>query len=100
MSGDPLWRALSTGYPYAYTLHNYYPYYDDVNRYTTPLRALEKGVNDNPNSAPERFLLGYQYLMTGARPNAEEQFAEAVKLTPKDKLAAHYLAALKANQPL
>ena len=41
-----------------------YGYYNDVNKYTTQLRSLEKASTDNPNSAAEHFLLGYQYLMT------------------------------------
>ena len=77
-----------------------YGYYDDVNKYTTQLRALEKASTDNPKSAADHFLLGYQDVMIGAAPDAQSQFAEAVKLTPKDKLAAHYLTELKANQPL
>ena len=77
-----------------------YGYYNDVNKYTTQLRALEKAVESNPKDAADRFLLGYQYLMTGARDNAKTEFADAVKLTPKDKLAEHYLKQLQSNAPL
>ncbi len=77
-----------------------YGYYDDVSKYTTQLRALEKAADDNPKSAADRFLLGYQYLMIGARDNAKAEFAKAVNLTPKDRLAEHYLAELKANSPI
>ena len=77
-----------------------YAYYNDVDKYTTQLRALEKAVDANPNSAADHFLLGYQYLMTGARDNAKTQFADAAKLTPKDKLAGHYLQELQSNAPL
>ena len=38
--------------------------------------------------------------MTGARDNAKTEFADAVKLTPNDKLAGHYLQELKSNAPL
>ena len=69
-------------------------------KYTTQLRALEKAAAENPKSAAEHFLLGYHYLMIGARDNAKTQFAEAVKLTPGDKLAAHYLQQLQSNSPL
>ena len=69
------------------------------NKYTTQLRALEKAATDNPKDAADQFLLGYQYLMIGARDNAKTQFADAVKLTPKDKLASHYLEELKSNSP-
>jgi hypothetical protein len=77
-----------------------YGYYNDVNKYTTQLRALEQAVAANPNSAAEHFLLGYHYLMTGQRDNAQTQFAQAAKLTPGDKLAAHYLQELQSNAPL
>jgi len=77
-----------------------YAYYNDVAKYTTQLRALEKAAIADPNSAAEHFLLGYQYLMTGARENAKAEFAQAVKLTPDDKLANHYLQELQSNVPL
>ena len=77
-----------------------YGYYDNEAAYTTQLRALEKASTDQPKSAADHFLLGYQYLMIGAKPDAQSEFADAVNLTPKDKLAEHYLAELKANQPL
>jgi len=77
-----------------------YGYYNNVEKYTPQLRALEKASTDNPKSAAEHFLLGYHYLMTGARDNAKTEFAEAVKLTPGDKLAGHYLQQLQSNSPL
>ena len=77
-----------------------YGYYNDVNKYTTQLRALEKAADDNPKDAADHFLLGYHYLMTGARDNAKTEFADALKLTPKDKLASHYLQQLQSNSPL
>lgn len=77
-----------------------YGYYDSVEKYTTHLRALEKAAAANPNDAADHFLLGYHYLMTGARDNAKTEFASAVKLTPKDKLASHYLRELQSNSPL
>ncbi len=75
-------------------------YYGDAEKYTTQLRALEKYVGDNSTSAPARFLLGYQYLLTGNRDDAKKQLAEAVKLTPKDKLAEYLVKRLEAGQPI
>jgi hypothetical protein len=69
-------------------------------KYTNQLRALEKATTDDPKSAADHFLLGYHYLMTGARDNAKLQFVDAAKLTPKDKLAAYYLKALESNGPI
>jgi hypothetical protein len=77
-----------------------YAYYNNADKYTTQLRALEKAVAANPKDAAERFLLGYHYLMIGARDNAKTELAEAAKLTPKDKLAGHYLQQLQSNSPL
>ena len=69
----------------------------EVEKYKTQLRALEKALAENPNSAAGHFLLGYHYLMIGARDNAKTQFADAVRLTPDDKLAGHYLQELQSN---
>ena len=77
-----------------------YGYYNDVNKYTTQLRALEKAAAAKPNSAAEHFLLGYQYAMMGARQNAQAEFAAAAKLSPGDTLASHYLEQLRSNTPL
>ena len=77
-----------------------YGYYNDANKYTTQLRALEKAALANPKDPADEFLLGYHYLMIGARDNAKNEFAGAVKLTPKDKLAAQYLQELQSNLPL
>ncbi len=74
-----------------------YGYYNDNDKYTEQLRKLEKTVATVPNSAPAQFLLGYQYLMTGAKAEAKEHFAQAAKLTPNDKLAAHILKQLNAG---
>jgi tetratricopeptide (TPR) repeat protein len=77
-----------------------YAYYNNADRYTTQLRALEKAVVANPKDVADRFLLGYHYLMIGARNNAKTELAEAAKLTPSDKLASHYLQELQSNAPL
>jgi tetratricopeptide (TPR) repeat protein len=75
-------------------------YYGSAEKYTAQLRTLEKAAAANPKDAAEHFLLGYHYLMTGARDNAQAQLAEAAKLTPDDRLASHYLQQLKSNTPL
>jgi len=72
----------------------------EAETYTTQLRALETASSDNPKSAAEHFLLGYHYLMIGARENAKTQFAEALKLTPNDKLAGQYRPEFQSNRPL
>ena len=79
---------------------NLYSYYNDADKYTGQLRKLEKTVADAPNSAPGQFLLGYHYLMTGAKAEAKEHFAQAAKLTPNDKLAQHILEQFESSSPV
>ena len=87
--------ALALGAPSDWT--QLYAYYNDADRYTEQLRKLEKTVADVPKSAPGQFLLGYHYLMTGAKEEAKSHFAQAAKLTPNDKLAQHILKQLESN---
>ncbi len=74
-----------------------FSYYNDADRYTAQLRKLEKTVSDAPTSAPGHFLLGYHYLMTGAKEEAKKHFVQAAKLTPNDKLAQHILKQLESG---
>ncbi len=90
--------ALAMGRPADWA--QLYGYYDNIDTYTNQLRALERVSADNPKSPAEHFLLGYQYLMTGARADAQKEFAKAVALTPDDKLARYYLERLQADVPL
>ncbi len=75
-------------------------YYGDQVKYTTQLRALEKYSHENPKSAEARFLRAYHYLMIGQIAAAKEQLAEAVKLTPNDKLAAELLKKYNGDAPV
>jgi hypothetical protein len=88
--------ALVLGTPSDWT--NLYSYYNDAPKYTEQLRKLEKAVSDTPTAAAAQFLLGYHYLMTGAKAEAKKHFAEAARLTPNDKLAQHIVKQLEANQ--
>lgn len=74
-----------------------YAYYNDADKYTAQLRKLEKSAADAPTSGAGQFLLGYHYLMTGAKQEAKKHFAEAAKLTPNDKLAQHILKQLEST---
>jgi hypothetical protein len=87
--------ALALGLPSDWS--NLFAYYNDADKYTEQLRKLEKTVSDAPKSAPGHFLLGYHYLMTGAKDEAKEHFAQAAKLTPNDKLAQHILKELESG---
>lgn len=77
-----------------------YGYFDDAEKYTKTLRALETYAKAHPALPETRFLLGYQYLLIGAQNDAKSQMREAVKLTPKDKLAAYVLQQLEAGRPV
>lgn len=87
--------ALALGAPSDWP--HLYAYYNNNDRYTEHLRTLEKTVADTPASAPAQFLLGYHYLMTGAKDEAKQHFAQAAKLTPNDKLAQHILKQLESG---
>jgi tetratricopeptide (TPR) repeat protein len=87
--------ALALGAPSDWA--NLYSYYNDAQKYTEQLRKLEKTVTDAPTAAAGQFLLGYHYLMTGAKPEARKHFAEAARLTPNDKLAEHILKQLESS---
>jgi tetratricopeptide (TPR) repeat protein len=87
--------ALAFGTPSNW--NDLYGYYNNVDTYTDQLRKLEKSVATTPTSGPAQFLLGYQYLMTGATADAKAHFAEAAKLTPNDKLAQHIVKQLNAG---
>jgi tetratricopeptide (TPR) repeat protein len=75
-------------------------YYSDAEAYTKQLRAMEKYVGEHKTAAEGHFLSAYHYLMVGGRDEAKAQMAEAARLTPKDKLAAHVLKQLQAGQPV
>ncbi|HVJ82445.1 MAG TPA: tetratricopeptide repeat protein [Planctomycetia bacterium] len=68
--------------------------YAQTSTYTAQLRALEDYCEANPNSADAAFVLGYQYLTMGHSKEAKEQFAVAVRLQPKDAVAAYLLQSL------
>ena len=87
--------ALALGEPADWA--HLYAYYNNSDRYTEQLRKLEKSVTDAPKSAPGHFLPGYHYLMTGAKDEAKQHFAQAAKLTPNDKLAQHILKQLESG---
>ena len=76
-----------------------YNFYGKVEPYTEQLRALEKYVGNNPKAPEGRFLLGFQYLMAGHRDAAKNEFLHALKLVPKDKLAAQLLTQVGGTVP-
>jgi tetratricopeptide (TPR) repeat protein len=72
--------------------------YPDVDTYTDQLRGLEGAVRSNLNGTPERFLLDYHYLVQGNEDAARAEFANVVKLEPKDQLAASIAKALNKSK--
>jgi tetratricopeptide (TPR) repeat protein len=68
-----------------------YAFYGNVEPYTSQLRALEKYARGRPKSPEARFLLGFHYLMTGHANEAKDELLAALKLAPRDRLAAKLL---------
>ncbi|MFN0017647.1 MAG: tetratricopeptide repeat protein [Pirellulaceae bacterium] len=61
--------------------------YSDVSEYTAQLRTLESFTKSNPDDAGSQLLLGYHYMTTGYPEQAAREFAQVVKLQPKDRVA-------------
>ena len=74
-----------------------YSYYENVDAYTSQLRALEKFVRDQPKALEGHFLLGYHFIMAGHKDAAKKELQEAITLEPRDKLAQEMLKALEAR---
>ena len=71
-----------------------YAYYNDADRYTGQLRKLEKSVASNPKSAPDQFLLGYHYLMTGSKGGCQAAFCHGRQVDSQRQIGpAHTQAA-------
>jgi hypothetical protein len=74
-------------------------FYGNVAPFTDQMRKLEKFVGENPSAGEGRFLLGFLYLVEGHKDAAKEQLAQAVKLTPRDTLAAKLLTQIGGTAP-
>jgi hypothetical protein len=81
------------------TWETVYGFYDNVEPYTTQLRALEKFVRENPKSPEGRFLLGFQYAITNYKDAARDQLLRAVELGPQDRLAGQLLKSVGGTVP-
>ena len=66
---------------------NYTELYPKIGDYTNQLRALEKAVSDQPDSAGLRFLVGYHYGYLGYPQDAVKQLTKAKTLAPQDEMA-------------
>jgi tetratricopeptide (TPR) repeat protein len=62
-------------------------YYNNKDRYTQHLRALEKFVRENGNSPDGRFLLGAHRVMLGHKPEAQQELKAYLQLVGQDPLA-------------
>ena len=76
-----------------------YAIYQNVDAYTSQLRALEDYVKANPKSAEGQFLLGVQYMTTGYSSEAHDRLVLAAQLTPKDKIAQDLVKGAGGEQP-
>ena len=70
-------------------------FYLDPATYTEQLRTLEAHAKANAQSADDRFVLAYHYLVLGQNDAAARELEQVTKLLPKDQLSAQLLAALK-----
>jgi len=73
------------------TLQGFYP---SPEAYTEQLRRLEHYVNDHPDEANARFLLGYHYLMLNHGDAGHRQMQQVVETQPKDKLAKNIVVGM------
>lgn len=73
--------------------------YGNPEDYTHQLRQLEAFCNANPTDAAAFFVLGYHYLVTGAREEAAGMFRTVVQNQPKDVVAQQLLDSIKQAQP-
>jgi tetratricopeptide (TPR) repeat protein len=88
-----LYAVLSAGPGWNWqTLSQFYP---DTETYTRQLRALERAARNNPESANDRFLLAYHYLVMGHNDAAAKIFDQVHALLPNDQLTNQLLAALR-----
>ena len=94
-AASPLFAVLSVGPGWNWTtlISNY----ADANVYTQQIRALEAYVKANPQSAPAHFVLGYHYVCQGHNDAAANQYQEAARLQPTDKLSAQLAAQLEPS---
>lgn len=69
-------------------IENYTELYNDNQKYTDQLRALEKARKEKPDEPGLRFLLGYQYAYLGYASHAVKELDKAIEQAPKDELAA------------
>jgi hypothetical protein len=76
-----------------------YEMYGKIEPFTEQLRALEKYVRENASAPEGRFLLGFQYMMMGHPDVARVEFLDALKLTPRDQVAARLLTQVGGTVP-
>ena len=83
LSGGPGWDWT--------TVSSLYP---SIMVYTQQLRALEEYSREHPDAADARFLLAYQYLLTGHNDAASAELKQVVAIQPNDALSAQLLKSI------
>lgn len=78
-------------------IDNYEELYNDNQKYTDQLRALEKARKEKPEEPGLRFLLGYQYGYLGYPTNAVKELDKAIELAPQDELTAKLREQMQAK---
>jgi len=73
--------------------------YGNVDEYTAQLRQLEAYCTAHPDDAAAYFVLGYHYLVTGAKEQAADVFRVVTTKQPKDLVARQLLDTLVPPEP-
>jgi len=77
-----------------------YAFYQNVDRFTGHLRSLESMAKQNPQDADAHMLLGFLYLSTGYRTDAQEQLAMAEQQMPNDRIIGSLMSQACGSVPM
>jgi tetratricopeptide (TPR) repeat protein len=73
--------------------------YGDLTAYNRQLGQLKNAVDEDPNDAALRFLLGYHYAYLGYPQSAVVQLNKVIELEPRDEIAAQLRNSLAPRLP-
>jgi tetratricopeptide (TPR) repeat protein len=83
---------------WGYVVQNYAKFYRGSD-YVTQMNKLVEFIDKNPDAAYAHFLRGYHYVYLNHTDAARKELAKAVKLEPRDKLAAELLKQVGGTAP-
>ena len=99
-SADAAHRAMSLLEPkdWGYVVENFRRYYKNAD-YVEQILRLEKFVQENPEAAHARFLLGYHYGYLGYSKEAVRELSKAAELESRDELARRLIERFGGQAP-